>query len=81
MAFVHKKELSVLCAAITISITSVVSAMVWVDKRIEMHSGSTHKGVVTESSFIQYLDGQRIYNQQVIDRLQSMEEAIRSIVR
>lgn len=76
--FVSKKEITALCVAITVAITSVVSAMVWVDQRIETHGLAAHKSAVEYTEFERYIEIQQHYNEQIIDRLQSIEVAIRN---
>jgi len=66
----YRKEVAFLCAVITISVSSIVGAMIWVDQRIDLHSEAPHSGAVTHREF-------QIYSRQVLQRLESIEEAIR----
>lgn len=73
----NRKELATICVAVTVAVSSVVSAMVIVDKRID--GRALHPAALARTEFQGYLETQRDVNKQILARLQSIEEAIRKI--
>lgn len=78
MAALSKKELVTICTAICVAVTTTVSAMVWVENRITTHTDRPHPGAISRGEFRQFVATREKYEQRMLDRLQSIEEAIRA---
>jgi len=75
---ITKKQLSYIVGAICLTVTVLMGAMSWVEDELETHSAVPHASSVSHIEFQMWVETQVRYNEQVIDRLQSIEEAIRS---
>ena len=75
---VSKQYLTTIVVAVSVAISTTIAGIVWVEERIHLHSEQPHAGAVSDSQFQQYLSAQNMQMQQVLDRLQSIEEAIRT---
>ena len=78
MAGVSRKQFSLAGAACVFTVTALMGAMAWVDSELAVHSETPHAASVSHIEFQMWVETQVRYNEQVITRLQSIEEAIRS---
>lgn len=65
-------------AACVLTVTTLMGAMAWVNSELDVHSATPHATSVSHREFQTWVETQVRYNEQVITRLQSIEEAIRS---